>query len=274
MATSSAALPLPELVDRVRAFDNGLVISLGRGGGQTGGDVWKGAFCLQRFLAANPQYVAGKGVCELGSGTGFLAMSAHMQGSSHCVATDKFMKVLVRNVQDNEALLQKANSGGHFDCVACDWEEVQRTGALPPALAPRRFDLIIASDTIYYHAKYVHAFVAVVVRLLTSSPHAKLLLCQSYRGAPDLEQMFFDGITREGLQHVLVSQDANSPDRHAMKAMNVAIWQLWCEPGRCGVRSHLAALWELGASHRIAPLLELSLMDGRTQWIFSTVAHL
>ena len=84
-ASSSSVLALPEQIERVRTFDNGLVIALARGGGQTGGDVWKGAFCLQRFLAANPALVRGKRVCELGAGTGFLSMSIHLLGSARCV---------------------------------------------------------------------------------------------------------------------------------------------------------------------------------------------
>ena len=72
-------LRLPEQIDRVRTFDNGLVITLARGG-TTGGDVWRGAFCLQRFLSVHPEFVLGKRVCELGAGTGYLAMSAHLLG--------------------------------------------------------------------------------------------------------------------------------------------------------------------------------------------------
>ena len=89
------ALPAPTTRgdDRVRFFDNGLVIYIARGGRQTGGDTWKGAHGLQRFLAANPSLVAGKRVCEVGAGTGFLAMSAHLLGSAYCLLTDKFLKL-------------------------------------------------------------------------------------------------------------------------------------------------------------------------------------
>ena len=92
-AKALLALPAPTERDndRVRVFDNGLVITIARGGRQTGGDVWKGAFALQRFLSANPGLVACQRVCELGGGTGFLAMSAHLLGTAHCVLTDKFL---------------------------------------------------------------------------------------------------------------------------------------------------------------------------------------
>jgi hypothetical protein len=96
-AEAKAILPLPAPMDRgddrVRVFDNRLVISIARGGRQTGGDVWKGAHCLQRFLTSNPELVSGKRVCELGAGTGYLAMSVHLLGSAQCVLTDKSLSL-------------------------------------------------------------------------------------------------------------------------------------------------------------------------------------
>jgi hypothetical protein len=131
-------LPLPEPTEsgggRQRIFDNGLVMAIARGGRQTGRDVWKGSHVMQRYLSANrAELVAGKRAVELGAGAGYLSMSTHLLGSSLCVHTDKFLELSASNVHTNDCLLQAAT--GTFVRCACDWDEVQRTGALPPQLA-------------------------------------------------------------------------------------------------------------------------------------------
>lgn len=272
-------LPLPEPTEsgggRQRIFDNGLVMTIARGGCQTGGDVWKGSYVMQRYLSANrAELVAGKRVVELGAGAGYLSMSTHLWGSSLCVLTDKFLELSASNVHTNDGLLQAAT--GTFVCCACDWDEVQRTGALPPALAiSGGFDLILAADCLYYHERYAHSLVAVLALLL---PHCEpragarasvALLCQSYRGAPDVEKVFFEEATREGLGCALVSQEELSPDRVALKRLNCAIWRLWREaPPAPAMSLHPAE----APQHQ--PLLDLRRVQRvdddsiRTQWAF------
>ena len=248
-------IPLPTLEDRVRTFENGVRTTIKRGGNQTGGDVWKGALVLSRYLAAHRNLVAGRRVCELGAGAGFLSMSAHLLGSSYCIATDTFPKLAAANISENEDLLRQAN--GELACGTCDWFEVERTRVLPPALAAcGAFDLILASDTLYFDAKYATALAVVAKLLLThSGTHTHvptMLLCQSYRGAPDVEARFFACSAREGVRSILVSQDADSPDADALAQMNIAIWRLWIETGD--------------------NLLDLERRsDGRSEWVFREV---
>lgn len=270
-------LPLPEPTEsgggRQRIFDNGLVMAIARGGRQTGRDVWKGSHVMQRYLSANrAELVAGKRAVELGAGAGYLSMSTHLLGSSLCVHTDKFLELSASNVHTNDCLLQAAT--GTFVRCACDWDEVQRTGALPPALAiSGGFDLILAADCLYYDEKYAHSLVAVLALLL---PHCEpgvrasvALLCQSYRGAPDVEKVFFEAVAREGLGCALVSQEELSPDRVALKRLNCAIWRLWREaPPAPAMSLHPAA----PPQHQ--PLLDLRRVQHveddsiRTQWVF------
>ena len=112
------------------------------------------------------------------------------------------------NVQDNEQLLQTAS--GTLECCACDWDDVRQTGQLPAALSAG-FDLILASDCLYYEEKYARSLVAVLALLLPreQEPGSRMttaLLSQSYRGAPDVERIFFEEAAREGLHWSLLSQ--------------------------------------------------------------------
>ena len=64
------SLHMPELDHerRQRTFANGLIVSATRGGQYLGGDTWRSAFFLQRYLEAHERLVVGKRVCELGAG--------------------------------------------------------------------------------------------------------------------------------------------------------------------------------------------------------------
>ena len=271
-----------------RTFENGLVVCIAQNRGRgrlLGGDTWTSAYFLQRYLAAHRELVAGKKVLELGSGTGYLAMSAHLLGASLSVATDRgdVLALAHANLKENGALLRGANSSGRMECLRCDWLEVQQTGALPDELLPRPsdkvpsdggaggaaadsaagggiagsaaaaataqpaansggpFDLILISDCIYQD-QHAAALLAVLKLLLEQRCAAAatapapvagtrtVLMCQSFRGAMDVEAAFFEAATREGIQSTLISQDEATHDRKELKSKNVAIWRLWREP--------------------------------------------
>ena len=279
--TGDAPLSLPKVgEERQRKFDNGLVISISRGGTLLGGDVWKSAHCVQRFLSANAStMVVGKRVCELGAGTGYLAMSAHLLGSSLCVATDRgqVLGLCNTNLRENDELLRLANPSGQLECCACDWEIVQSSGALPEELVNRAsaspFDLILASDCLYL-TKNAVAVLSVLTRLLAQSSSAECLLCQSYRGAPDVEQVFFELAAAAGISSNLVSQDEKlSPDRAALKQMNVCIWRLTQDVPSVQARATPAPLpppmLDDYPASSLAELVEIRYgLDGRTLWAF------
>ena len=171
---------------RTRTFENGLVIAMDVEMlcNETGGDVWTGALCLQRFLAANVHLVAGRRVLELGTGTGFLALSTTLLGASLSVATDRPQCLALprRNASENSKLVRA--QPGKFACCECDWDEVARTSLLPHELgthlAGGPFDLIVASDVFYDQKEHVLAFAAVLRRVCTVVG-TRLLLCQSFR---------------------------------------------------------------------------------------------
>ena len=113
-------LGLPELIEQHhRSFENGLNVSIRRGGRLLGGDTWKSAYCLQRYMQHNVSLVRGKRICELGAGTGYLTMSLHLLGAARSVATDRgeVVGLLKENIRENEALLQAGNSSGIVEVV-------------------------------------------------------------------------------------------------------------------------------------------------------------
>lgn len=236
---------LPEKMDSRRTFENGLVVACSRGGTLLGGDTWKAAHVLQRYLAANRGLLAGKRVVELGSGAGYLAMSVHLLGSRLSVLTDRgdVLALAKANVAENDELLQSAD--GHLESVWCDWQEVKDSGELPRSLqthsaalgddrvlvpvpgAPSSglpFDVVLACDCLFQD-RHASALLA-VIRLLCKCQATVVLLCQSYRGAMDVEAAFFDAAARAGFSCALISQDEASPDREALKKLRIDIWCL------------------------------------------------
>lgn len=230
------AKALPELSEQTRKFDNKLEISIARGGKLLGGDVWKSAHCLARYLAANPELVRGARIVELGAGTGYLSMSAHLLGSSLCVSTDRgdVLGLMKENMEVNAELLARENPSGRLVRAWLDWDEVRETGALPEADFSEFFDLVLACDCLF-QSSHAQSLLAVLELLCNHDADnaadaertSSVLLCQSFRAAPDVESALFEGAARAGFLCALVSEDDSSPDRAALKSMNVAIWKLW-----------------------------------------------
>lgn len=209
--------------------------------------------------------MSGRRVIELGAGTGYVAMSVHLLGSRVCVATDRgdVLGVLKNNLLDNAILLEEANGAGILDLAHLDWEEVQHEGTLPEALQPSAanggpFELVLACDCLFQR-QHAEALLAVLERLASqhhtnpapaealgpshgngvserddaaasesASPHPAMtvLVCQSFRGAPDVEAAFLEAASRS-FAVAEVSQDATcSPDHNSLRALNIVIWRL------------------------------------------------
>ena len=233
-----SACYLPELADSRRRFENGLVVACSRGGRLLGGDTWKAAHVLQRYLAANCEVVAGKRVVELGSGAGYLAMSVHLLGSSLSILTDRgdVLALAQSNIAENDTLLQSA--GGKLESMWLDWLEIEESGTLPRKLLEEGgtdatqvasrppYDVVLACDCLY-QSQQASALLAVIKLLVCERRTTTVLLCQSFRGAMDVEAAFFDAATREGFCCALVSQqEESSPDHEALKKLRIDIWRL------------------------------------------------
>jgi len=221
---------LPCMKNHARRFANGLNILIDSKllVSETGGDCWLGGVFLCRLLEANRGWVEGKRVVELGAGTGFLSMAAHLLGSAECVCTDRgnMLELMRKNFKENRKLLQ-GQPGTIIRCE-CDWDAVRERGILPRELAPQMerpgFDLVLASDVIYEDVERADALVAVLCALCT--PRTIVLLCQSCRNAR-LEAHLFEATKRAGFRVTEISQNANcSPDREAIAACDIGIWRL------------------------------------------------
>lgn len=118
----------------------------------TGGWIWHASKCLAKYLLS-PQNVAlveGKNILELGSGTGWLALTLSMSKNAPChiVATERpcGLPLLCRNIY---GFLEKTNDdqnyveGGdvNIDVQSLDWRESNRIEG--------DFDLIVAADVVY-----------------------------------------------------------------------------------------------------------------------------
>lgn len=109
-----------------------------------GGMVWEPAIVLSRFLASSDQptgqYLAGKHVLELGSGTGTAGLAAATLGAT-VTLTDlpKVLPLAAMNIQANMGVT------GDVSLVPLDWGTASRwpQGTMP------KFDIVLASDCIY-----------------------------------------------------------------------------------------------------------------------------
>ena len=87
----------------------------------TGLNVWDGSILLAKYIEAYP-YIRGKRVLELGSGPGFVGISAGIVGAKEVVLTD--LEYTMPLMQDNvERNLDAARSSGceRMECRVLDW---------------------------------------------------------------------------------------------------------------------------------------------------------
>lgn len=57
---------------------------------------------MSKYLEQYPQYIKGKRIVELGSGTGLLGIAASLLGASHVTLTDYYdMELLEKNASEN-----------------------------------------------------------------------------------------------------------------------------------------------------------------------------
>lgn len=124
-----------------------------------GGHTWRAAPALCEFFIAN-NFLHGKRVIELGTGTGLCGITAAKLGAKAVVLTD-YVPAIVSNARFNA----KLNSCGE-SVSAChlDWRAVAQQGSAGELTAG--FDVVIASDCIYEeeHAELVPLVASLLMR--------------------------------------------------------------------------------------------------------------
>eukprot|EP01102_Stenamoeba_stenopodia_P008409 TRINITY_DN2417_c0_g1_i1.p1 TRINITY_DN2417_c0_g1~~TRINITY_DN2417_c0_g1_i1.p1 ORF type:complete len:267 (+),score=55.17 TRINITY_DN2417_c0_g1_i1:363-1163(+) len=162
-------------LERLSLFD---AVGLLDGNDCTGLKVWPGARALCRYLAAHPDIVVGKRVLELGAGAGLVGLLAGKLNASKVKITD--------SSEDSLALLRKnaeQNFPGEDRVSVENLEWHHRTSQR------ETFDLVVASDVIYFHELVEPLFRTVHEHLSVASTTTSIemqerqfLLCFSSKG--------------------------------------------------------------------------------------------
>lgn len=116
---------------------------------QTGLTAWDGALVLAKFLERSVA-LRGRGVIELGSGTGLASAAAAALGASPVLATD--LASSLGNVRATAALNEDAiratgNGGGPVVAMELDWLRPPSRRDLAPALGA--VDVVLLADVVW-----------------------------------------------------------------------------------------------------------------------------
>jgi predicted nicotinamide N-methyase len=150
----------------VRTFANGIRIKTSTKllVQDTGGDVWRGALALAKYLTADePGSIQDKKVLELASGTGILGLSLILAGASHVTMSDKhnMTELILANAESNADILPFGRATvAPLDFSAPTMDE----GVLDAG----PFDTIVVSD-VFYDEEIVIPFINTLRRLCTMS---------------------------------------------------------------------------------------------------------
>jgi len=123
-------------------FKNGKTLTVKETFAEIGMRVWDCAPLMSRWFEKG-DFVKGRRVLELGSGTGLLGLSCAALGASHVVLTD--LPSILKTMEANIAFTGYANT-----CVAqaLNWNDIKSVDALKQKFGP--FDLIVASDVLVF----------------------------------------------------------------------------------------------------------------------------
>ncbi|EKX54218.1 hypothetical protein GUITHDRAFT_160844 [Guillardia theta CCMP2712] len=148
-ADMEGALKIPPRNLGVRSFPGGIKIMTNTKLllEDTGGDVWKGAIALGRFMLAEfSEVLAESRVLELAAGTGYLGLTLSVKGAARVVMSDKecMISLLHGNILLNSDSLEL--DARPIEAITLDWNHGEEAIAL---MKDESFDFIIMSDVFY-----------------------------------------------------------------------------------------------------------------------------
>eukprot|EP01039_Chlorochromonas_danica_P006683 gene6683-7389_t len=192
----------------------------------TGTFVWPAAQVLAKYFEKRfaKESLAGKRVCELGSGVGLNGIVAALLGADEVVLTDQ--EILLPLLRDNlEAVRCRLLQAGREDLhrrlegvrvAAYDWND-------PNSFAQESFDILIVSDCVLPKLFPIASLVAAMRRLF--SPLTVAFLSYEHRPFPhyDPRQEFARLSEIEGLSVSLISQQEHCS---TCCADDIEIWRV------------------------------------------------
>jgi predicted nicotinamide N-methyase len=123
-------------------FKNGKVLSVPEAHEQIGSRVWDCAPMMSRWFEKG-DFVRGKKVLELGSGTGFLGFACAMLGAAKVVITD--IATLLTTMEKN---IEYTNLSDICTARVLDWNDIDAVIKLKQEFGG--FDMIVASDVLVF----------------------------------------------------------------------------------------------------------------------------
>ena len=200
-----------------------------RGGANTGGDLtglrlWEAAPVLIDYLQRHSErLIKGRRVLELGAGTGAVGISAAVLGAEHVVLTDADCSGSFASEigwQECSILTRLAESAELNDVAArtsvaeLEWGNAahlhihrQRHGKM--------FDLVIASDTLYYPPS-TYGLLATTIEAMSTDGGAVVVAFKERHGG---ETAFFDELTASCGFESVASEAAGSMRLVELRAM-------------------------------------------------------
>jgi hypothetical protein len=174
-----------------------------------GTELWPAARVLIAYLEGEPAVVEGRGVLELGAGTGACGLAAAVLGARRVVLTDK--PSLLPTLQHNVDANLRAINAADVACEPLEWSAaVVMDGPIGDA------DVVLMSECLNpvygdQHASALAATLHTVLRRAAASRPADApaplgLLSQTRRGEGVAESVFFEECARFGLVATLVTE--------------------------------------------------------------------
>ena len=171
--------------------------------------LWPTSLVLSQFLCEHPEYVAGKRVVELGSGSGAVGLVCAALGASSVTLTDvpDALGLISRNVERNPP-----PPGVTVSVAPCLWGDADHRDALLSE-SPSGYDVVLCCECVYQQAAEVLVALAQTQRALARGADAKVLLAYEFRSGLTEDIEYFDAATRlfgESTSHQLNSGEVRA----------------------------------------------------------------
>ena len=165
--------------------------------------LWPTALVLSEFLCEHPEYVAGKRVVELGSGSGAVGLVCSALGAASVTLTDvgDALPLIARNVHKNEANGVRVapclwGNEDHISCLLVNVPGVAAASSTDASagltVAPAEgYDVVICCEVIYQQpASVLDALARTQQRL--AKPGGIIMLAYEFRNGLSEDIAYFD----------------------------------------------------------------------------------